>query len=385
MACKLNAGFCKVGLVLAVVCFTLMFTGCFTLLGLLLSGDENKPVENKPTEQPDDDIYVLSGSDTYDEIVGYVSTNPSNPSKYEVSFPAWEEGKRELITENSLSRLDVSYSHKYDSFYGSYTTSDLKCTFDGNPYYSRDLDVYTLTVRDGIFASPNDFENCPQEVQDTFRSVLDETKLGYGAISIVFHTVCEAEEFLLRASYYDQGKRSLHDFYSYRSVGRKYLPDFTTITEEEPPVEVVSKYKTFKVSSMDFKEGFFGFSDDIGPDGWKDTFDEGYWYGLSSYAETGYDEYGLYDIIDGWEKIKSSSLNKKYAMSLKLKSKGDGFYVTEGGWKVYSTNRQNAKSLDDAWNSSSKTVNRYGLCYSMGLIPAGENKYELVLYAMTRT
>jgi len=383
MACKLNAGFCKVGLVLVVVCFTLMFTGCFTSSG-------TTETANTPTESVDDNIYVLSGSDTYDRIVGYVSTNPSNPSKYEVSFPAGEEGKRELITENSLSRLDVSYSHKYDFVYGSYTTSDFKCTFDGNPYYPRDLEVYTLTVRDGIFASQNffdlnPFENYPQEVQDTFRSVLDETKLGYGAISIVFHTVYEAEEFLLRASYYDQGKRSLHDFYSYRSVGRKYLPDFTTITEEEPPVEVVSKYKTFKVSSMAFKEGFFGFSDDIGPDGWKDTFDEGYRYGLSSYAETGYDEYGLYDIIDGWKDLKNSNLVETYAMSLKLKSKGDGFYVTEGGWKVYSTNRQNAKSLDDAWNSYSKTVNSYGLCYSIGLVPAGENKYELVLYAMTRT
>lgn len=379
MACKLNAGFCKVGLVLVVVCFTLMFMGCLTSSG-------TTETANTPTESVDDNIYVLSGSDTYDRIVGYVSTNPSNPSKYEVSFPAWEEGKRELIAENSLSRLDVSYSHKYDFFYGSYTTSDIKCTFDGNPYYSGDLKVYTLTVRDGIFASPNHFENYPQEVQDTFRSVLDETKLGYGAISIVFHIVYEAEEFLLRASYYDQGKRSLHDFYSYRSVGRKYLPDFTTITEEEPPVEVVSKYKTFKVSSMAFKEGLFGFSDDIGPDGWKDTFDEGYRYGLSSYAETGYDEYGLYDIIDGWKDLKNSNLLvETYAMSLKLKSKGDGFYVTEGGWKVYSTNRQNAKSLDDAWNSSSKTVNRYGLCYRIGLVPAGENKYELVLYAMTRT
>lgn len=383
MACKLNAGFCKVGLVLVVVCFTLMFMGCLTSSG-------TTETANTPTESVDDNIYVLSGSDTYDRIVGYVSTNPSNPSKYEVSFPAGEEGKRDLITENSLSRLDVSYSHKYDFVYGSYTTSDFKCTFDGNPYYPRDLEVYTLTVRDGIFASqnlfdPNPFENYPQEVQDTFRSVLDETKLGYGAISIVFHTVYEAEEFLLRASYYDQGKRSLHDFYSYRSVGRKYLPDFTTITEEEPPVEVVSKYKTFKVSSMAFKEGFFGFSDDIGPDGWKDTFDEGYRYGLSSYAETGYDEYGLYDIIDGWKDLKNSNLVETYAMSLKLKSKGDGFYVTEGGWKVYSTNRQNAKSLDDAWNSYSKTVNSYGLCYLIGLVPAGENKYELVLYAMTRT
>ncbi|MBO5690937.1 MAG: hypothetical protein J6R96_03660, partial [Spirochaetaceae bacterium] len=70
MACKLNAGFCKVGLVLVVVCFTLMFMGCLTSSG-------TTETANTPTESVDDNIYVLSGSDTYDRIVGYVSTNPS--------------------------------------------------------------------------------------------------------------------------------------------------------------------------------------------------------------------------------------------------------------------------------------------------------------------
>ncbi len=381
MACKLNAGFCKVGLVLVVVCFTLMFTGCFTLLGLLLSGDENKPVENKPTEQPDDDIYVLEGSDKHQIIVKIVAEGIGNSPSFVIE-------QSEYLDSLEMSETpSVSYDVKFqlDSYAGLYKYGHSNL----NTNVSKYLQLWTFDVEDGSvqseFGNSIYSDEIHQYVKEVFDTVRAEHELHRGAITCVFRKNCTSGDFLARGeitsryNFPDSGLEEWHDIYSYTVSGLEYLPEFTTITETGPDVEVVSKYKTFMIHPEIFKDY------NIGPDGWKDTFDEGYWYGLSSYAETGYDEYGLYDIIDGWEKIKPYSLNKEYAMSLKLKSKGDGFYITEGGWKVYSTNRQNAKSLDDAWNSYSKTVNSYGLCYSIGLVPAGENKYELVLYAMTRT
>lgn len=401
MSCKLKVGFCRGGFVLLVASVSLFLWGCFSV-------SEIAEDPNTPTESINDDIYVEEGGKSHQAIVQRLeevirfAASYSLPKGYSPSFSIGEYEYLQSLEPLEIS--SVSYDVEFDRSLNGYEFSDLKAkvtledgvieefkssefnTSSSLPYF---LQIWTFNVEDGIVQSKLDnsiySDEIKQYVKEVFDTVQAEYKLSRGAITCVFKKYLTAGNFLARGKIennpYTSGVpiEGLRDIYAYTVSGLEYLPAFTTITETAPDVELVSKYKTFVVHPEIFKMYY-----DVGPDDWEDTFDEGYRYGLSYYAETGYDEYGLYDLIDGWDKSRPR-LGGEYAMSLKLQSKGDGFYITEGGWKVYSTNRQNAKALDDAWNSYSKTVSSYGLCYGIGIVPSGENKYELVLYARTRT